>query len=175
MIKNHQLKKLSEKHLRFCQEYVIDLNATQSAIRAGYSKKTARSIGQRLLTNVDIQNLISKLQNDIQERNKITIDECVQRLTSMARFDISDIYDDNGCLKKISEMPKEARMAIEGIETQEFKINDNDLSIVKKIKISSRRANIIELMKYLGGYEKDNSQKEVNNVVIFNIPDNGRG
>ena len=44
--------KLNEKQKMFCEEYIIDLNATQSAIRAGYSEKTAYSIGQRLLKKV---------------------------------------------------------------------------------------------------------------------------
>ena len=48
------MSKLTEKQKKFVDEYLIDLNATQAAIRAGYSEKTARSIGQRLLTNVDI-------------------------------------------------------------------------------------------------------------------------
>ena len=49
------MPKLTEKQKKFVDEYLIDLNATQAAMRAGYSEKTARSIGQRLLTNVDIQ------------------------------------------------------------------------------------------------------------------------
>lgn len=170
----HNKKKLSPKQVRFCQEYVVDLNATQAAIRAGYSVKTAYSIGNENLKKPEIKNFISELQKDIQERNKITIDECVNMLSSMARFDISELYDENGCLKPISKMPKEARMVIEGIDTNEVKIDGKSVGVINKLKLSSRRANIIELMKHLGGYEKDNNQKELNNVVIFNIPDNGR-
>ena len=53
---------LSAKQDRFCHEYIIDCNATQAAIRAGYSKKTARQQGQRLLTKVDVKQRISELQ-----------------------------------------------------------------------------------------------------------------
>ena len=62
------MSKLTEKQKKFVDEYLIDLNATQAAIRAGYSKKTARSIGQRLLTKVDIQKYMQKEQKELQER-----------------------------------------------------------------------------------------------------------
>ena len=51
---------LNDKQRRFVAEYLIDLNATQAAIRAGYSKKTAGSQGQRLLTNVEIAVVVSR-------------------------------------------------------------------------------------------------------------------
>ena len=51
---------LSLKQKRFCDEYLIDLNATQAAIRAGYSKKTAASQGERLLRKVEIQACVQK-------------------------------------------------------------------------------------------------------------------
>jgi len=54
--------KLTDKQDRFCQEYIIDLNATQAAIRAGYSKKTARIKGCKLLTKANIQIEIQKLK-----------------------------------------------------------------------------------------------------------------
>jgi len=56
--------KLNEKQIMFCREYIVDLNATQAAERSGYSKKTARSQGQRLLTHVDVQEKITKLKAD---------------------------------------------------------------------------------------------------------------
>ena len=52
------MAKLTPKQKRFCEEYLIDLNATQGALRAGYSPKTAYSIGQRMLKNVEVQNYI---------------------------------------------------------------------------------------------------------------------
>ncbi len=61
-------KKLTPKQERFCREYVVDLNATQAAMRAGYSKKTAYSAGQRLLKNVEIQKRLSVLVKARQER-----------------------------------------------------------------------------------------------------------
>lgn len=60
------MAKLTPKQKRFCEEYLIDLNATQGAIRAGYSQKTAYSTGQRMLKNVEVQNYIQKHLEKIQ-------------------------------------------------------------------------------------------------------------
>ena len=72
--------KLTAKQARFKDEYLIDNNATQAAIRAGYSKKTAKSQGQRLLTNVDIAAAIKVGQKDIAKRNGLTIDDILDEL-----------------------------------------------------------------------------------------------
>jgi len=70
---------LTDKQERFCQEYIVDLNATQSAVRAGYSKKTAYSIGQRLLKNVEIQEHIQQLMDARSARTEIKADVDLDR------------------------------------------------------------------------------------------------
>ena len=71
---------LNDRQQRFVDEYLVDLNATQAAIRAGYSSKTARQIGQNLLTKVDIQQAISAAQSKRQERTELTADEVIRDL-----------------------------------------------------------------------------------------------
>lgn len=172
------MNNLTPKQKRFCEEYVIDLNGTQAAIRAGYSKNTANRIASENLSKLDIQNYIKELQKDIQERNKITINECVQLFASMARFDIADLFNEDGGLKNIHDIPKESRLSISALESEElFEFEDGKkipVGLLKKIKTTDRKGVIVELMKHLGGYEKDNKQRESNGVVIFNIPENGR-
>ena len=77
------MSKLTEKQKKFVDEYLIDLNATQAAIRAGYSKKTARSIGQRLLTKVDIQKYMQKEQKELQERTSIRQEDVLRELSTI--------------------------------------------------------------------------------------------
>jgi phage terminase small subunit len=107
---------LNERQKRFCNEYIIDLNATQAAIRAGYSEKTARSIGQRLLTNVDIQNYISNLQKSLQEKTEITQERVLQEYSRIAFVDIREFYNANGTLKSIKKLPEEVAAALAGVE-----------------------------------------------------------
>ena len=78
-------KKLTAKQQRFCDEYLIDLNATQAAIRAGYSEKTATEQGSRLLTKVNVKSYIDER---MEEKKKTLIadqDEVLQYLTSVLR------------------------------------------------------------------------------------------
>ena len=72
--------KLTDKQKRFVEEYLVDLNATQAAIRAGYSEQTSYSIGQRLLKKVEVQEAIQQAQNKRSERTQITQDEVIRRL-----------------------------------------------------------------------------------------------
>ena len=74
------VEKLRERQKRFIEEYLVDLNATQAAIRAGYSEQTAYSIGQRLLKKVEVQEAIQQAQNKRSERTQITQDEVIRRL-----------------------------------------------------------------------------------------------
>lgn len=64
----------NERHERFCQEYLVDLNATRAAIRTGYSKKTAGQIGHELLKRPDVQERIAELKAERSERTKIDAD-----------------------------------------------------------------------------------------------------
>ena len=75
---------LNPKQQRFIDEYLIDLNATQAAIRAGYSQKTAGQQGERLLKNVEIQAALSERMNDRQKRTEITQDMVLQRWWQIA-------------------------------------------------------------------------------------------
>ena len=67
--------KLNTRQRAFCEFYVASGNATESAIKAGYSEKTARSIGQRLLTNVDIQEYIKEINKKIEDNRIANIKE----------------------------------------------------------------------------------------------------
>lgn len=81
------MSKLTNKQERFIEEYLIDLNATQAAIRAGYSEKTAKSIGQENLTKPDIQECIQKRMDDQSARTEITGDRVLKALADIAYTD----------------------------------------------------------------------------------------
>lgn len=87
---------LTPKQQRFVEEYLIDLNATQAAIRSGYSEKTAQEQSSRLLSNVMVQDAVQKAQNKLTERTEITqdyvltnikkvIERCMQQEAVQAR------------------------------------------------------------------------------------------
>ena len=78
------MSKLTEKQLVFCSEYLIDLNATQAAIRAGYSAKTASVIASNLLTNVKIRAIIDKEMADRSKRTGFNQDRVLRELARIA-------------------------------------------------------------------------------------------
>lgn len=78
-------KKLTAKQQRFCDEYLIDLNATQAAIRAGYSKKTARVIGAQNLSKLAVKNYINERMKEKEAELIADSDEVMRYLTSVLR------------------------------------------------------------------------------------------
>lgn len=142
---------LNEKQKKFCNEYLIDLNATQAAIRAGYSKDTANRIASKLLSKVDIQEYIQNLQAGIQKRNQISQDEIIQDLIEIK----------NRCMQNVPVMyfdKIDKKWKHEGLEDGE-----------PLYKFDSNGANkaLDQLSKIIGAYEKDNKQQQsiINNTV----------
>ena len=144
---------LTPKQQRFVDEYLIDLNATQAAIRAGYSEKTARSIGQRLLTNVDIQKAIEDAQSKRAEQTQIDAEYVLRRLVEIDQMDVLDIMDDKYCLKPIGEWPKIWRQYISSIENLEefegFGEDRTQIGWLKKIKWPDKTKNLELLGKHV--------------------------
>ena len=75
---------LTDKQKRFCEDYLIDLNATQAAIRAGYSPKTAEQTASRLLRNVKVQEYIAKRQKELSRSTEITQERVIKELALIA-------------------------------------------------------------------------------------------
>lgn len=76
---------MTNKQKRFAEEYLVDCNATQAAIRAGYSEKTARQVGQRILSNVDIRTYIDEHLEEMKDASIADAKEVMQYLTSVLR------------------------------------------------------------------------------------------
>ena len=105
--------KLNPRKQRFIQEYLVDFNGTQAAIRAGYSKKTANEQAARLLANVNIQRTISEAQKETAAKLEITKEEWLAELIRIYRADMRDFIDidsDTGATraKGYNEMPEGA-------------------------------------------------------------------
>tara|TARA_R100000789_G_scaffold21676_2_gene24505 strand:- start:589 stop:1002 length:414 start_codon:yes stop_codon:yes gene_type:complete len=92
------MSKLTPKQCRFVDEYLVDLNATQAAIRAGYSEKTAREQGARLLSKVHIQAAIQVGQSAAQKRTRRTMDDVLADLRAVAQDAMQKIPDKEGNL-----------------------------------------------------------------------------
>lgn len=86
-------KRLTPKQKRFVQEYLIDLNATQAAIRAGYSPRTANEQGARLLAKASVQSALQEAMKRREKRTEVTADRVVQELAKIAFADLKDFVE----------------------------------------------------------------------------------
>ncbi len=117
---------MNAKQLRFCQEYMIDFNGTQAAIRAGYSKKTARFIATENLTKPNIQAKIAELVRIQADRLEITSEAVMQELAAIAFSRIDDVLTVEGgqvIIKPSSQWSPSARVAIQNIKQTQHGIS----------------------------------------------------
>ena len=108
---------MTAKQKRFCNEYLIDCNATQAAIRAGYSAKTAYSVGQRMLKNVEVKKYIDEQFEKLKNDNIADTQEIMEYLTSVMRGEQKEqvplMYYDKQILEEKSASIKERLKAAE--------------------------------------------------------------
>lgn len=139
---------LTNKQEAFCREYLIDLNATQAAIRAGYSEKTARKIGCENVTKPDIQNRIQELLNARNGRLEINADYVLKRLVEIEQMDVLDILTDSGDLRPIKDWPKVWRTTLSGLDIAAIRV-DGAEALLKKVKWPDKVKNLELLGKHV--------------------------
>ena len=153
--------KLTGKEERFCYEYCIDLNATQAAIRAGYSQKTARSIGSRLLTFVDVQERIKKMKVNLSQTAGVTALMVLLEHKKIAKASMSKLFDTWIKRKDFEELPEEQKDCISEIDTKVKIEYEYDPDQEKKVPI---RVEYIRVKLY----DKQKSLDAISNLCGFN-------
>ena len=133
---------MNARQKRFCDEYLIDCNATQAAIRAGYSPKTAKQIGQRMLTNVDL---------------KAYIDEQLERIHNEKTADAQEVLEYLTAVMRGQHTEQTLQLIGDGVQ----KIADIDVSAKERLKAA-------ELIGKRYGMFKDNVGIDLKPVVIVN-------
>jgi len=150
---------LFPKQEKFCLEYLVDLNATKAAKRAGYSPKSAYSQGQRMLKHVEIKKRIADLQEEQERRVEVKADQVIGELSRLAFSNMSDFISmgESGELemKDLEELPREVMACISEISETEtcsgrkikFKLHDKGraLELLMKHKgMLTERLQVIE-------------------------------
>lgn len=171
-------KELTPKQEAFCQAF-LKLGDKSAAYRSAYNAlnmkpETVHVKANELYNYGKVRVRIKELQQEAEERNKVELDEIISTLAKMLRFDIADLYDYNGRLKDLQDMPKEARLMIQSIDTEEIVIGKGEerktIGHCKKVRLMNRLDVIEKLMKHRGGYEKDNNQSSGNmQPIVINL------
>lgn len=107
---------MTPKRERFVAEYLVDLNATQAAIRAGYSAKTANEQGARLLANASVASAVKTALEKRAERTEITQDRVLQEIARIAFSDLRRMFGENGGLKRPEDLDDDTAAALASIE-----------------------------------------------------------
>lgn len=144
---------LTPKQEAFVQEYLIDLNATQAATRAGYSARTANEQGARLLANVSVRLRLQEAMKEREQRTHITQDRVLQELARLAFSDLRKAFNDDGSLKMPSEWDDDTAAVMAGVDTTTTSTGGDETSLsmtTKKVKVFDKGAALALAMRHLG-------------------------
>lgn len=150
------LAKLTDKQQKFVEEYLIDLNATKAAIRAGYSVKNADKIGSQLLGKTRVAEAVDCAIAKRSRRTGISQDRVLQELAKMGLADMRNfinIVDGEVRIKNMDDMSPEDSSCIQEISTTKTikTFGDTEIeTVVTKIKLADKKASLELLGKHLG-------------------------
>lgn len=163
---------LNDKQVRFCREYVIDNNATQASIRAGYSKKTAHAIGEKLLRKVEVQSFINDLKQDLEKSTQISAQKVLLELSKIAFSNLGDyiyISDNEIMLKDWSKLTREQTAAVESVR----KTRDGyQIKLYNKTNSLELLGNHFNLFGNEQGQLSDNEIEKLRQMIYAEMQDN---
>lgn len=167
--------RLTDKQRRFCEEYVIDWNATRAAIASGYSKKTARQIATQNLSKLYIREYIEDIQKDLSKLTGVTATRNILELKKIAYSSITSFKSDWMTEKEFDNLSEEQLACISDIQYQTKTTGETTETIVK-FKLHDKQKAIEILNKMLGFNESDKldvttNGKDINERVSINFFD----
>lgn len=149
------------RRLRFVEAYIANgENATQAAIEAGYSPKTAASQGGRLLQHVEVKKALAARRAKLRDEFELRSADVIRSLSNAVHFDPRKLFDEDGNLKSVQDLDDATADALTGIEVTELKSGEKTVTLqTKRIRWADKNSARDQAMKHLGLYERDNAQK----------------
>ena len=152
---------MTDAQKRFCDEYLIDLNASR-AYKVAYPNckkdETARANSSRLLTIANIQEYISEKQKEIEKRTEVTQDMVINELAKIAFLDIRKLYTENGRLKNVADIDDDTVGAISSLETLEeydgYGDDREKIGDTQKVKLLDKTKALELLGRHLGMFKE---------------------
>lgn len=170
---------MTGRQARFCDEYLLDLNATQAAIRAGYSPRTADTQGPRLLQNVGVRARIDAAMAEQSRRTGVTADRVIRELARVAFVNAPDVINmDEASIR--SDATRDDTAAIASVRVKTIPGNDHD-GVEREIKLADKLRALELLGKHTGLFGDklsitgaDGGPIETESKVVVYLPSNGR-
>lgn len=164
-VKGYKKKVMNERQKIFCKEYMIDMNATKAAARAGYSERTSNEAGARLMNAPTVKAEIKRLQNKVSEKLSIKAEHIISELAKIGFSDIKNYYDNSDeKTKNITKLDNDLTAAVSSLKTIKTIVN-GVTTIQKEFKLHDKITALISLGKHLGIFEKNNKQKTPGNPI----------
>ena len=137
------------KHEKFAQEYCVDFNATQAAIRAGYSKRSARQQASVLLTKPNIAARVKEITLKDVTTVEMSPERIIREWSFLGTCDVSKAFDANGNLLPIHEIPEDVRRSIAGFQLVEERDENGEGTghMTKKVKFWDKNTSLLGLAK----------------------------
>ncbi len=145
------MAKLTAKQERFVQEYLIDLNATQAAIRAGYSTKTATEQGSRMLTNVNVRARIDEAMAERSRRLGVSQDRIVNELAKIAFINPADVVNFDEARVKASAAQDDTAAILSVKVKKSF--SDTGETVEREVKLNDKVKSLELLGKHIGMFK----------------------
>lgn len=141
---------MTDKERKFIVEYLVDLNATQAAIRAGYSARTANRIASRLLSKVDTAAEIARRKERQIERADLSATRVLEELRRLSFSDVRALFDATGNLKPLKDLTAEEAAAIASLEVvkKNLTAGDGQMDTVIKVKVWDKTRSLEMLAKH---------------------------
>lgn len=144
---------MTPKQERFIAEYRKDLNATQAAIRAGYSPKTANEQGARLLADASVSKVLAEKTKKALDKLELSAERTLSETASLAFSDLSAFYTETGDVKPMSEWTPAMRAAVQSLETLDRDITPGErgpAAKVHRLKLWDKPKALDTLAKHFG-------------------------
>jgi len=158
---------MTPKQQRFCEEYLVDLNATQAALRAGYSRASAYAIGSENLKKPEVAAEIARLRDAQAERTAIKADRVLEELARIAFGSPAAFFHGDGRLKSITEMDESVVATIAQFEATSVKGDGDFPATITKVKSWDKLRALELLGKHLGMWRETSAEETVDVFTSF--------
>lgn len=160
------MSELTDKQKKFCEEFLIDFNGTQAAIRAGYSKKTAFVQASRLLSNAKVSEYLDVRRQRIMNKLEISQERTMQEIGRIAFSDIRKLFNENGELLPFKDLDEDSASVLASVETEELFEGTgkerHSIGVSRKIKLHNK----VSALEMLAKHFKIFSDAPTNNNTI---------
>lgn len=159
---------MTDKQILFCREYIVDLNASAAAVRAGYSADSAKSIAHELLSKIEVSDEIQKLFDERATRIQVTSDDVLREFHSIGMSNIKDFVTSDFEVKPLDEIDFVKAKAIKSIKKTVTESEYGSKTVIE-FQLHDKLSGLTNIGKHIGFFEKDNEQAKAKTTNVINL------